>query len=49
MAKRIEEIIRFAAQIHEWEIYEFAVNVDHVHFCIGPQPKFAPSKIMKII
>ena len=49
IAKRIEGMIRFAAQIHEWEIYELAVNIDHVHLYIGAQPKFAPSEIMKII
>jgi len=49
IAKRIEGMIRFAAQIHEWEIYELAVNIDHVHLYIEAQPKFAPSEIMKII
>jgi putative transposase len=49
IAKRIEGMIRFAAQIHEWEIYELTVNIDHVHLYIGAQPKFAPSEIMKII
>ena len=49
IARRIEGMIRFAAQIHEWEIYELAVNIDHVHLYIGAQPKFAPSEIMKII
>jgi len=49
IAKRIEGMIRFAAQIHEWEIYELAVNIDYVNLYIGAQPKFAPSEIMKII
>ena len=42
-------MIRFAAQINEWEIYELAINIDHVHLYMGAQPKFAPSEIMKII
>ena len=47
--ERIEGMIRFAAQIHSWEIYELAVQRDHIHLYIGTQPKFAPSEIMKII
>jgi putative transposase len=49
IAKRIEGMIRFASQINDWEIYELAVNLDHVHLYMGAQPKFAPSEIMKII
>ena len=42
-------MIRFAAQIHKWEIYELAVAVDHVHLYIGIQPKWSPSNVMNII
>ncbi|MCL4374261.1 IS200/IS605 family transposase [Patescibacteria group bacterium] len=49
VGKRIEGMIRFAAQIHEWEIYELAVNIDHVHLYMGAQPKFAPAEIMRIV
>lgn len=49
IAKRIEGMIRFASQINDWEIYELAVNLDHVHLYMGAQPKFATSEIMKII
>lgn len=42
-------MIRFAAQIHGWEIYELAVHVDHVHLYMGAQPKVAPSEIIKLI
>lgn len=33
--ERIQGMIRFAAQIHEWDIYELAVNRDHVHLYMG--------------
>ena len=46
---RIEGLIRFAAQINEWEIYELAVQDDHVHLYIGAQPSWSPSEMMKII
>ena len=42
-------MIRFAAQIHDWEIFELAVQKDHVHLYIGAGPKWAPSEMMKII
>ena len=49
LAKQIEGMIRFAAQIHEWEIYELAMQHDHVHLYMGAQPKWSPSEIMKTI
>ena len=49
IGKRIDGMIRFAAQIHEWDVYELAVNVDHVHLYLGAQPKWSTSEIMKII
>jgi len=42
-------MIRFACQIHEWEVFELAVNLDHVHLYMGAQPKWSPSEIMKLI
>ena len=47
--KRLEGMIRFAAQIHEWEIFELAIQTDHVHLYIGAGPKWAPSEMMKVI
>ena len=42
-------MIRFAAQIHECEIFELAIQTDHVHLYIGAGPKWAPSEMMKVI
>ena len=47
--QRISGMIRFAAQLHEWEIYELAVQEDHVHLYIGAAPKWSPSGVMQII
>ncbi len=47
--KRLEGMIRFAAQIHEWEIFELAIQQDHVHLYLGAGPKWAPSEVMKTI
>jgi len=49
LAKRIEGMIRFAAQIHEWEIFELAIQKDHVHLYLGAKPKWSPSKVMNTI
>jgi len=46
LAKRIEGMIRFASQIHGWEVYELAIQEDHVHLYMGAQPKWSPSEIM---
>ena len=46
---RIEGMIRFASQINKWEIFELAVQKDHVHLYIGASPKWAPSEIMKVV
>ena len=47
--KHIEGMIKFASQIHGWEIFELAVKQDHVHLYMGAQPKWSPSDIMKRI
>ena len=49
IAKRIDGMIRFACQINEWEIYELAIQEDHVHVYLGAQPKWSPSEIMNKI
>jgi len=49
LAKRIEGMIRFAAQIHDWEVFELAVRGDHVHLYISTQPKWSPSEVMRLI
>ena len=42
-------MIRFAAQVNSWEVYELAVQPDHVHLYIGVQPKWSPSEVVKTI
>ena len=49
IARQIAGMIKFACQVNEWELYELAVEKDHVHLYIGVQPKWSPSKVMKII
>ena len=47
--QKIEGMIKFAAQINGWEIFELAVQIDHVHLYMGAAPKWSPSEVMKII
>ena len=47
--QRIGGMIRFACQINDWEIFELAIQPDHVHLYMGASPKWAPSEVMKII
>jgi len=42
-------MIRFACQIHDWEVYELAVQQDHVHLYMSCQPSYSPSKVMNLI
>ena len=49
IAKSVEGIIKFACQINDWEIFELAINKDHVHLYMGFSPKWSPSEIMNII
>ena len=49
LATRISGMIKFAAQINGWEIYELAIQEDHVHLYLGASPKWSPSEIMKTI
>ena len=46
LAKRIEGMIRFCCQVNDWDIYELAVQPDHVHLYMGVQPKWSPSQVM---
>lgn len=47
--QRVEGMIRFACQINDWDIFELAIQTDHVHLYVGAAPKWSPSEIMKII
>ena len=49
IAIKLEGMIKFACQIHDWELYELAIELDHVHLYLGAPPKYSPSQIMKII
>ena len=49
IAERIGGMIRFCCQLYDWEIYELAVEQDHVHLYLGASPKWSPSAIMNKI
>jgi len=49
LASRIEGMIKFCCQINDWELYELAVQKDHIHLYLGSQPKWSPSQIMRLI
>ena len=46
IADRIKGMIHFCCQLYGWEIYELAIEKDHVHLYMGAQPKWSPSQIM---
>ena len=46
---RIEGMIKFACEINDWELYELAVQKDHIHIYLSASPKWSPSQIMNKI
>lgn len=46
---KIEGMIKFACQVNDWDIFELAIQRDHVHLYLGAGPRWAPSEIMKTI
>lgn len=49
IAKLIQQLIRTACRVNDWDIYELAVEPNHIHLYMGAQPKYSCSQIMKII
>ena len=49
IADRIKGMIYFCCQLYDWEIYELAIEKDHIHLYLGAQPKWSPSQIMNKI
>ena len=47
--KRLEGMIRFCAQINEFEIVEMNIQPDHVHILLSAKPSYSPSEIMQLI
>ena len=46
---RIEGMIKFACEINNWDLYELAIQKDHVHIYLSASPKWSPSQIMNKI
>ena len=42
-------MIKFACEINDWELYELAIQNDHVHIYLSASPKWSPSQIMNKI
>jgi putative transposase len=47
--RRIEGMIKYACQLHKFEIFELVIKEDHVHLYLGAKPKYSASEIMNII
>jgi len=47
--RRLDGMIRFCAQINNFEIVELNIQPDHVHLLLGAEPTYSPSKIMQLI
>ena len=49
LKERIAGMIRFCAQINEFEIIEMNLQPDHVHLLLSAKPRFSPARIMHLI
>jgi putative transposase len=47
--QRISGMIRFCCQINQWDLYELAIQPDHVHLYCGAPPRWSPSEMMHAI
>jgi len=49
LKSKIEGMIHFACQLHDFEVYELVIKEDHVHLYMSAKPKYSPSEVMNII
>ena len=42
-------MIRFCAQVNEFEIVELNIQPDHVHLVLSAKPAYSPSEVMQLI
>lgn len=47
--ERIIGMIKYACQLHDFEILQLSVDQDHVHLYLSAKPKYSPSQIVNII
>lgn len=47
--EKLEGMIRFCAQVNEFEIMDLAIQPDHVHLLVSAKPTYSPSEIMQLI
>ena len=47
--KRLEGMIRFCAQVNEFEVMEINIQPDHVHLILSCKPSYSPSEVMQLI
>ena len=49
LKQRLEGMIKFCAQVNNWEIVELNIQPDHVHLLIQTNADDSPSEIMQLI
>ena len=49
IAVQIEGMIQFCCQLYGWDIYELAVQPDHIHLYLSAQPRWSPAQVMNKI
>ena len=47
--ERLEGMIKFCAQVNDWEILELNVQPDHVHLLIQTKPEDSPADVMQLV
>lgn len=49
IARKVEGMIKYACQIHNFQIFDLVVKENNVHLYLGAKPKYSPSKIANLI
>src|SRR6516225_7307913 len=47
--KRLEGMIKFCAQVNNWEIIELAIQPDHVHLLLQTNSSDSPAEVMQLL
>ena len=47
--ERIIGMIKYACQLHEFELLDLVVDEDHLHLYLSAKPKYSPSRIANIL
>ncbi len=49
VATRLEELLRQACQVNDWNLEELAIQPEHLHLLVQVQPRFSVAHVVKTL